>query len=94
MAITVDATYEGGVLKPEHPLPLHEHQKVRVTVEQQSVSATDTSDRLPAGSSEPSIGEQIAAMAAALPPGALDNLPDDLASEVDHYLYGTSKRSK
>ena len=34
MTITVDATYENGTLKLERPLPLAEHEKVRVTVEQ------------------------------------------------------------
>ena len=33
MAIIVEATYEDGVLKPAEPLPLGEHEKVRVTVE-------------------------------------------------------------
>lgn len=33
MAIVVEATYENGVLKPSQPLPLNEHEKVRVTVE-------------------------------------------------------------
>lgn len=33
MAITIEATYENGVLKPAQPLPLREHEKVRVTVE-------------------------------------------------------------
>ena len=33
MPITVEATYENGVLKLEHPLPLQEHQRVRVSVE-------------------------------------------------------------
>lgn len=33
MAITVEATYEDGVLKPAQPLPLKEHEKVRVTVD-------------------------------------------------------------
>jgi predicted DNA-binding antitoxin AbrB/MazE fold protein len=33
MAIVVDATYENGVLKPDRPLPLKQHEKVRVTVE-------------------------------------------------------------
>ena len=33
MAITVEAIYEGGVLKPAQPLPLQEHQKVQVTVQ-------------------------------------------------------------
>jgi predicted DNA-binding antitoxin AbrB/MazE fold protein len=33
MTITVEAVYENGVLKPAQPLPLKEHEKVRVTVE-------------------------------------------------------------
>lgn len=33
MSITVEATYENGVLKPVQPLPLKEQEKVRVTVE-------------------------------------------------------------
>jgi len=32
MAITVEATYANGVLKPAQPLPFPEEQKVRVTV--------------------------------------------------------------
>ena len=32
MTITVEATYENGVLKPARPLPLKEQEKVRVTV--------------------------------------------------------------
>jgi predicted DNA-binding antitoxin AbrB/MazE fold protein len=30
--ITMEATYEGGVLKPAQPLPLDEHEKVQITV--------------------------------------------------------------
>ena len=33
MSLTVEATYENGMLKLDQPLPLNEHQKVRVTVE-------------------------------------------------------------
>ena len=33
MAITVEATYENGTLKLNAPLPLKEHERVRVTVE-------------------------------------------------------------
>jgi predicted DNA-binding antitoxin AbrB/MazE fold protein len=33
MAITVEAVYENGILKPSQPLPLKEHEKVRVTIE-------------------------------------------------------------
>jgi predicted DNA-binding antitoxin AbrB/MazE fold protein len=34
MALTIEAIYENGVLKPAQPLPLKEHEKVRVTVQQ------------------------------------------------------------
>ena len=33
MAITVEAIYENGVLKPVRTLHLREHQQVRITVE-------------------------------------------------------------
>jgi predicted DNA-binding antitoxin AbrB/MazE fold protein len=32
MAITVEAVYENGTLKPSEPLPLQEHEKVRLTI--------------------------------------------------------------
>ena len=32
MAITVEAVYEDGMLKPAQPLPFKEHEKVQVTV--------------------------------------------------------------
>jgi predicted DNA-binding antitoxin AbrB/MazE fold protein len=32
MALTVEAVYENGVLKPARALPLDEHQKVEITV--------------------------------------------------------------
>ena len=32
MAITVEAVYENGVLKPSEPLPLKEHELVQITV--------------------------------------------------------------
>jgi predicted DNA-binding antitoxin AbrB/MazE fold protein len=78
MAITVEAVYVNGVLKPAQPLPLKEHEKVRVTVE-------------PAA---PSLAERIVARACALPPDVLADLPDDLAAQHDHYLYGTPKRTE
>jgi predicted DNA-binding antitoxin AbrB/MazE fold protein len=33
--LIVEAVYENGVLKPAQPLPLKEHEKVRVTVQPQ-----------------------------------------------------------
>ena len=32
MSLDVDATYENGVLKLDQPLPLGDHQRVKVTV--------------------------------------------------------------
>jgi predicted DNA-binding antitoxin AbrB/MazE fold protein len=32
MALTVEAVYENGVLKPNEPLPLREHEQVQLTV--------------------------------------------------------------
>ena len=32
MSLSVEATYEDGVLKPAQPLPLQEHEKVRLTI--------------------------------------------------------------
>ncbi len=76
MAITVEAVYEDGVLKPAQPRPLEEHEKVSVTVEQR----------------QPSLTERIAALARALPPEVIDAWPTDGASQHDHYLYGNPKR--
>lgn len=76
MAITVEAVYENGVLKLAQPLPLKEHEKVRVTVEER----------------QPSLAERIVARAEALPPQTLDRLPVDGASQHDHYIYGAPKR--
>ena len=33
MAIVIEATYENGVFRPVEPLPLAEHEKVRLTIE-------------------------------------------------------------
>lgn len=76
MAITVEAVYENGVLKPAEPLPFKEHEKLIVTV-------------VPA---RQSLTEQIAARARTLPQETLDRLPADGASQHDHYIYGTPKR--
>lgn len=34
MSITIEATYEDGVLKPAGPLPLDEHSSVRITIDE------------------------------------------------------------
>jgi predicted DNA-binding antitoxin AbrB/MazE fold protein len=40
MTITIEAIYEGGVLKPAEPLQLVEHSKVRVTIHSPSLDIT------------------------------------------------------
>jgi predicted DNA-binding antitoxin AbrB/MazE fold protein len=75
MPLTVEAIYANGVLKPSQPLPLKEHEKVRVTVE-------------PARGS---LAQEIATRGRALPQETLEQLPADGASQHDHYLYGTPK---
>jgi predicted DNA-binding antitoxin AbrB/MazE fold protein len=47
MSLTVEAVYENGVLKPAQPLPLQEHQKVRITVESELTWAERTAGMLP-----------------------------------------------
>lgn len=42
MIITVDATYADGVLKPSRPLPLNEHEQVRITVDSGASRARQT----------------------------------------------------
>jgi predicted DNA-binding antitoxin AbrB/MazE fold protein len=78
MSITVEAVYEGGVLKPSEPLPFKEHETVRLTVEPR----------------QPSLVERIAARARELPKETLDRLPADGAAQHDHYIYGTPKRTE
>ena len=45
MSITVDAVYENGMLKLNEPLPLEEHEAVRVTVEPAATRAAASVQR-------------------------------------------------
>jgi predicted DNA-binding antitoxin AbrB/MazE fold protein len=42
MTITVQATYENGVLKPAQPLPLNEREQVQVTIRRPTSGADRT----------------------------------------------------
>lgn len=46
MSVTVEATYENGVLRLKSPLPLKEHEKVRVTIEPELTWAERTAGML------------------------------------------------
>ena len=76
MTMTVEAVYENGVLKLDQPLPLKDHEKVRITIESSlSLSGSPLA--------------ALAALAAEHPENP--NLPSDFAQQHDHYLYGTQK---
>jgi predicted DNA-binding antitoxin AbrB/MazE fold protein len=41
MALTVEAVYENGVLKPTQPLPLKELERVQITIQPRSSNLAD-----------------------------------------------------
>jgi predicted DNA-binding antitoxin AbrB/MazE fold protein len=47
MALTVEAIYENGVLKPKEPLPLREHEEVTITLEPRISLARQTAGMVP-----------------------------------------------
>jgi bifunctional DNA-binding transcriptional regulator/antitoxin component of YhaV-PrlF toxin-antitoxin module len=49
--------------------------------------------RLVVAPARPTLAEWIATLTADIPPEELDKLPVDGASQHDHYLYGTPKRT-
>ena len=42
MAITIEAVYENGILKPVEPLPLKEHEQVDLVIHTNSRGQEDT----------------------------------------------------
>lgn len=59
MAITVEAVYEGGVLRPVQPLPLKDGDKISITVEPALTWAERTAGILP-WTGDPEILRRIA----------------------------------
>ena len=47
MSITIEATYENGILKPDGPLPLKDHERVKVTVHAVPSVARQTAGMIP-----------------------------------------------
>ncbi|MDZ7619851.1 MAG: antitoxin family protein [Patescibacteria group bacterium] len=66
MSCVVEAIYEDGVLKPDRPLPLQEHENVQVTVEGPAAARHSILDIRPVG-----LGKVLQ------PP-----LPDDVPSTI------------
>ena len=48
MPLTIEATYENGMLRPTQPLPLKEREKVQITVQPVGAKAQGTSDEFEA----------------------------------------------
>ena len=59
MALEIEATYENGVLMPDHPLPLSERQRVKLTV-QEKTSHSERSYGLIGWTGDPEIVRKIA----------------------------------
>ncbi len=59
MPLTVEAVYENGVLKPSQPLPLKEHEKVRVTV-QPAISRARQTAGLMGWTGDPELADRFA----------------------------------
>ena len=59
MTISVEATFENGVLKPAQPLPFAEHQKLTLTI-QPAISRTQQSYGMLGWQGDPQIVREIA----------------------------------
>lgn len=59
MSLEIGATYQDGVLRPDHRLPLAEHQRVKVTVHEET-SRIKRSYGLMGWSGDPEVLRRIA----------------------------------
>jgi len=59
MLLEISATYENGVLKPDSPIPLEEHQRVKVTVREE-LSVVDRTYGLLGWTGDPEVLRRIA----------------------------------
>ena len=76
---TIHAIFENGIFRPTEPVELPDRCEVNITVHsQQTVTERTTLVRLA------EIGRQFPVN---------PELPDDLAEQHDHYLYGLPKQS-
>lgn len=85
MIRNVDAIYDHGVLRPVEPLALPEGALVHLRVEEapraKGASAASGAGELP------TLLERMKDFV-----GTVPSLPSDASVNLDHYLYGTSKR--
>lgn len=86
--ITFDAHFDGEKICPETPVNLPQNIRLRVTVKEPAEirpdpTPTDNSDN----------GEEPLGLFGRLFGGETIEGPEDWSRELDHYLYGTPKRS-
>jgi len=79
------AIFEAGVFRSLEPVDLKEHQEVTLRLETNASFDGDEASPLP-------IWEFAAELTRDIPAEEWSALPSDGAAELDHYLYGTSKR--
>ncbi|WP_416274724.1 antitoxin family protein [Lamprobacter sp.] len=78
------AIYEDGVFRPLEPVHIEEHQEVTLVLETTDSRQGNEAASLP-------IWEFAAELARDVPAEEWSSLPSDGATELDHYLYGTSR---
>lgn len=86
MIHNIDAIYDHGVLRPVEPLALPEGARVHLRVEE--ANGAEQSLAKPAEGELPTLLERMKNFV-----GTVHNLPPDASVNLDHYLYGTPKRS-
>lgn len=79
--MTIEGRIHDGMVVFSQPVPLAEGTRVRVepVVGPEAVIGTERETLLDR------LGDVV---------GAIDDFPEDLASQHDHYLYGTPKRQR
>jgi predicted DNA-binding antitoxin AbrB/MazE fold protein len=80
--MVIHAVYENGVFHPTEPVQLPENCQVELVVQREPSNSPPTTVDAPL--------TKLAAIAASHPQNP--DLPTDLATQHDHYLYGSPKR--
>ncbi|MDH3603521.1 MAG: antitoxin family protein [Candidatus Tectomicrobia bacterium] len=97
MAKEIEAIYEDGAFYPVEPVDLAEHQRVILIVHESADSKRNSNqDNQPTdAATKPGkhVWEIADELLAEIPEEALESLPTDGAAQLDHYIYGTPKRS-
>jgi hypothetical protein len=82
--MVIHALYENGVFRPTEPVDLPENCPVELVVLKEATAES------PSTIAGPPLA-RLAALASEYPENP--ELPNNLAAQHDHYLYGTAKRS-